>query len=418
MEGLRRGSRARFALVVAMALAALVVAACGSSDDKKSDTGSKPAGSATTSTTASGGGAAAAVAEAEKRIAGAKAVPEFDPTKFKPAAPAFDVSKAKGKLIFAIPIASNVPFVKGVDRGMKEGAAAAGANLVFFPNQGSLAEWVKGFDQAIARKASVIILDSAPNPAQLQPQIKAAHKAGIPVMATQMPLDSEFPEGSLPKTNLANVDAVVPGPFPVAARLETDYTVAKTPDAKVNALIVTSNEVASGKGIVQMIGDEYKDLCPDTCKTTVVNVPLTDWATKMQSSVQSALLKDPTINWVIPIFDSMSQFVVPGIKAAGKKDSVKVSTFNGTEFVMKMLQQKDVVAADVGQSQNWLGWAFIDQALRIAAGEDPVKYETAPIPVRQWDESNISEAGTPPKDNTGYGDTYVPGFKKLWGLSG
>jgi ribose transport system substrate-binding protein len=343
-------------------------------------------------------------------------VPTFDPQKFSPPAPPFDASKAKGKVIFNIPISSALPFIKGIDEGQQQAADAVGATIVNFPNQGTVAEWVKGFDQAISRKADLIVLDAAPNPAQLQPQLQRAKAAGIPVLATHMPLDSEFPPGSLPPTNLANVTAVVPGPFPLASKLQADYTVANTPDGNVHALILTSNEVAASKGIVQMTQDEFKSVCPE-CKTTVVNVPLNDWATKLQSATQSALLKDPSINWVIPIYDSMSQFVVPGIQAAQKTDKVHVATFNGTSFVMKMIQDQDVVSMDIGESLNWLGWAFMDQAFRILSGVEPVKYTTAPTPVRIWDDSNIAEAGNPPKDSTGYGGDYIPGYKALWGLT-
>ena len=32
--------------------------------------------------------------------------------------------------------------------------------------------------------------------------------------------------------------------------------------------------------------------------------------------------------------------------------------------------------------------------------------------------SYVGEAGTPPKDNQGYGDAYIQGYRDLWGLGG
>ena len=79
-----------------------------------------------------------------------------------------------------------------------------------------------------------------------------------------------------------------------------------------------------------------------------------------------------------------------------------------------MIQDDNVVAQDVGENLDWLGWADMDQALRILVGAKLVQSEHTPL--RVFDETNVSQAGTPPKDSTGYGTAYVAAYKKLWGL--
>ena len=79
----------------------------------------------------------------------------------------------------------------------------------------------------------------------------------------------------------------------------------------------------------------------------------------------------PGLNYVIPFVDGMAQFAAAGITAAGKTGKVKISTFNGTPFALKMIQDGDVVAMDVGENLDWLGWADMDQALRILVGAKP-----------------------------------------------
>ena len=123
------------------------------------------------------------------------------------------------------------------------------------------------------------------------------------------------------------------------------------------------------------------------CKLTIVNVPIPDWATKIQTEVQSALVKDPGVNYVIPFVDGMANFAASGITAAGKKDKVKISTFNGTPFALKMIQDGNVVAQDVGENLDWLGWADMDQALRILVGAKPVQSEHTPL--RVFDKTNV-----------------------------
>ena len=136
-----------------------------------------------------------------------------------------------------------------------------------------------------------------------------------------------------------------------------------------------------------------------------MNVPIPDWATKIQTEVQSALVSDPDINYVIPFVDGMTQYTAAGITAAGKTGKVKISTFNGTPFALKMIQDGDVVASDIGENLDWLGWADMDQALRILTGVKPVQSEHTPL--RLFDETNVGEAGKPPQDSTGYGNAYV-----------
>jgi ribose transport system substrate-binding protein len=48
------------------------------------------------------------------------------------------------------------------------------------------------------------------------------------------------------------------------------------------------------------------------------------------------------LNYVIPIYDSMSQYVVPAIQEQSAANRVRIATFNGTPFVLKLLEDNDV----------------------------------------------------------------------------
>ena len=64
--------------------------------------------------------------------------------------------------------------------------------------------------------------------------------------------------------------------------------------------------------------------CPNCKIVQEINVGVTEWGTKIQPAVQSAVQAHPEINVVIPIYDSMSQFVVPALRLTGKTGAVKV----------------------------------------------------------------------------------------------
>jgi ribose transport system substrate-binding protein len=329
----------------------------------------------------------------------ASALPEFVAP-----GPAIDVSKLRGKVIFNIPVSSSIPFVQGIDQAMADVARRVGVKFIEYPNQGQPSQWVAGIDQAIARHADLIVLEAAPNPAVLQPQIDAARRAGIPTLVTHLHDVSQKPPSDV---------TVVPVEFARATRLDVDWIVEDT-KGKADVLFIQSAELVNAAPMVAAMKDEFARRCGSGCKYRIVNVPVVDWATKIQSQVATAIVRDPNLNYVLPMVDSMSQFVAPAITAAGKVGKVHVASYNGTPFVMRMLQEGDIVSMDVGENLQWLGWANMDQAFRLLLKAKPVRTENTAL--RVFTKSNIREAGTPPKINVGYGSAYVTGYEKLWGL--
>jgi ABC-type sugar transport system, periplasmic component len=216
--------------------------------------------------------------------------------------------------------------------------------------------------------------------------------------------------------DLPDVTAMVGASHYRAGTLMADYAIVNS-NARVHALFITSNEVQPSAGIASAFSSELTRRCPKTCQATVVNVPIADWATKVPTAVQTALIKSPSINYVVPVFDGMTPFLVTGITQVGKNGSVHIVAYNGTASVLQMIQRKNLVIADIGEPLEWLGWANIDEALRVLSGAAPLKNEQTPL--RLFDASNVNDAGRPANQTSGYGDSgnFKSGFKKLWGLS-
>jgi ribose transport system substrate-binding protein len=325
---------------------------------------------------------------------------------FTPPGPAFDAERElRGKLVYEIPITSEVPFVAAVEEGMRQAAAEVGAELEVYPNQGRPTQWAQGIRTAIARDADAILL-LAQDPELVRPQVEQAEEAGIPVVVLRTTGEGE----PCPEVGTT----CVPGPFEQAGRLEADYVIADS-GGDANILVITSNDARSTRSLLRGLRDELSRGCPD-CDVRYVDVPIPDWATKLRGEVQSALVRDPAIDYVIPIYDSMSQFAVPAIVAARAAERVKIATFNGTPFVLELLQDGEVVAMDAGENLAWVGWAAMDQAFRLIAGERPVRSERTPL--RVFDAGNVGQAGNPPRFDQGYGRAYVEGYRKLWRVPG
>jgi ribose transport system substrate-binding protein len=92
---------------------------------------------------------------------------------------------------------------------------------------------------------------------------------------------------------------------------------------------------------------------------------------------------------------------------------VKIATFNGTPFVIGMIQEGQV-EMDVGENLDWIAHGILDAEMRMLCGLPEVK--DPKIPLYIFDASNADTAGTPPEANTGYGDDYIEGYRKLWKL--
>lgn len=324
--------------------------------------------------------------------------------KFVAAGPAFDASKAKGKVIFNIPVASYLPFVVNVGKSMAAIGKQVGVKVVDYPNQGQPSDWVTAINQAITQKADLIVLNTAPDPRVLGPQLAAAKKAGIPVLVTHL-----YPAG---RTLPANVTAQVPAPFPQAGMLLADGAIAAT-KGNAHVLVIGESQFEGSRVLLSSLAKELKQACP-SCTSTVRLVPISDWATKISSTVTTALVADKKINFVIGIYDAMQDQIISGLTIGGHTKDVQTGSYNGVTSILQRIQQGKTVAFTVGESADQVAYADMDQALRILSGVPPIKDPATPV--RYFDAANAKDAGVPPKDSTGYGTDYKAGFLKLWSV--
>lgn len=373
-------------LTVALAATALMsLAACGgSTDDGASSSGSEPA----------------KAEAARKAVEAAMAIPSSDDL-----GDPIDVSSLKGKTIYSIPIDSKAEFYAVGEKAMKEVAAKAGVDFVTFPSDGTQTSYQQGIQQAINAKAGAILLNG-PLAETLGPQIDAATEAGIPVIPLHLS-DSES-EGT------PGLDYEAFAPFNQAARLFTQYAIANLEGEPVHALVIQSSETGPAAGMIETIATTLEDEGPSGSTSTVINVPVAQWSTQIQGQVQSALLKDPKINAVLPIYDSMALYAAPGIQQAAANRDIKIYTFNGTPAILKMIKDGSV-AVNIAENPDWVAYVNIDVAFRAMLGADPIPGQSGPV--RLIDASNVDETGNPPQSGKGFGDEYPAAYLKLWGLS-
>jgi ribose transport system substrate-binding protein len=323
---------------------------------------------------------------------------------FTPPGDAFDAAACMAdKSMFVIPLTNANPFNAAISQGMIDAAALVGFDLRAWETQMDPTQWIQGISTAVAEGYDLIDLQGGLPPEFLVPQITEAQAAGLLVTATHN-WDATTQQTPEFMSGAANTDYVTVGNIIAAwAMVQTE--------GKVNALVLGPDEITPTAPLRDAIIGYLAENCPD-CKTTYINVPVNDWATQGQSAVQNALLADPTINYVLPVYDSMSQFIVPAIQIAGS--SAKIVSYNGTPFVLDMMRDGDIVEMNVGESLGWVGMAGVDANMRLLCGLEPVTKLNTPAFI--FSDANVATAGTPATFNDGYGDVHVAGFKALWGI--
>ncbi len=383
-------------LVVAVcaAFGSAAIAGCGNEENAAS--GAK-SGSGEAAPAAGSG-----VDEAKKLIA-----PVQEEVEWQAPGPEFDATKAAGKSVWYIAPPLAIPFVKTLTDGFVDAVEEAGAKVTMFDGKGGLADQARGFEQAIAQNADLIVFQGI-RPAAISAQIQSATKAGIPIISAV-----NADPGSRLKGENDNVLEGIAHCVSCAGKMMADFVIADS-GGKANAVAIWASDFYEG-GQMQLDGikGEFERLCPD-CKLKIVDEPSAQWA-QLTTLTQSLLRQDPTIDYLLPLYDGMATFMFPGIEAAGAGDTVKLVSFNATPAVMKDLSEGGVVVAEVGSAADWQGWAVADSALRELSGVDAIK--DPKVPMRLFTKDNIGSIDLSAQESTWYGSSdYKSEYKTLWGL--
>jgi ribose transport system substrate-binding protein len=323
---------------------------------------------------------------------------------FQAPGPPIDIRTcAHGNKMLSIPNSSSNQFVRGVmDREARVGKEI-GLTIQRWQNQGQPSQWVQGIDYAISNHFTIIDLIAGINPAVVDPQLRQANAAGVKSFTSLYYDVSQPPDpvlaGSLALNYHDDMGAVL-----------ADWMAIHS-NGHARVIVVKSDEVLPTAPLVAGIHDEFKKNCPDCKIVQEINVGITEWATKIQPSLQSSLLAHPDANYVVPIYDSMTQFVVPAIALTGTAHRVKIATADGTPYVLDMLRRGQV-EMDIGESLDWSARSTLDGYMRRMCNlKTPTQLL---IPFHIFSAANIASAGVPARYSKGYGDAYLADFAKIW----
>jgi ribose transport system substrate-binding protein len=365
------------------------------------------AGCSTGGTTSGGGGtavSASTLASLQKTVDDAQKSPTFASP-----GPSLNLgSSLKGKKIMVIPVSSEIEYCAHISDDLVKLSTTLGMTATNFENSTGPAGWIQGVNQAINQHYDAIALVCGIDPATIAPQMAAAKAAGIPVVDFHLNDESV----ATPDTISASTSL----PDHTAMKLSVDAAVLAGKGKAIEAMLITSNENVPAPGMVKAAQAEMTKVCP-SCTLNVVNIPISDWATKIQSTVSSTLISRPKTTAVILVYDATVPLALPAVKSSGRTD-VKIYGFGGTISSLKLMQSSKGLVGGIAGTTNewWPTYTTMDQLVRVLSGAPALPASKAVTPLRFWTPSNVGELSTQMSDsyiNSTFGDE----FKKLWGVN-
>jgi ribose transport system substrate-binding protein len=378
-------------LVAVLAAAiALSAAACSSSKSNNNSTATNTG----TGTTSSGGGSSAVQA------AQAFIQPYLTPPTKIPLTEPLTSQAPSGKMI--VFLTCELAQCKAISSGTQLAAQTAHWNFQSIPYQATQpATLIHAMDQALQYHPSAVALVAAPYAlwSSEVPKYKAAGVAIIPSFTGETPI------GDTVIANPASSDYAA-----LNGKILANWFIADSA-AKGNVLSVSVNDFPYLGDVSTAFNSTVQSNCAD-CKLTKLNVGIPDVGSgAINGDIVSALRKDPSINYVVPVDAAFAEALPAQLAAAGLSGKVKVAGCCGDTTTEAGLATGQF-SAITGVNGFYAGYITMDAAIRHALGV-PVPSNEGILPVGLL----IKGTSVKPADSYQYPLDFIDQFKAIWKIS-
>jgi len=321
-----------------------------------------------------------------------------------------DVAALAGKRVFIFPSASFLEDCDVISKQMVDQVEELGMEATYFQTDGSPASWVQGMQQATSQGYDAIVLLCGADPDLLGPQVEAATAAGITVTAGAL-YDTEGGKGRIHELLSAQTNS----PLTDSYRATALQAVLDNRGEPFHVLQLTADEIPSSPVFAAAAKAVYEEYCPE-CEITTVNVPLADVATKATPAVQSALVADPDIKVVMPVFGGTgTTYAAAGVTALGRSDVGIYGSYGMPIADLKQMGDGSPLKGVTRHNNLLRMMTTLDQTLRAMAGQEIVDANVYVDPNRLVTPENIAEFLE--VSNEGFGDDAIDKYRVLWGLN-
>lgn len=398
-----RNSRWSPLWIALLVLAAVVgLSACGSSSDDSSSGTSSEGESTAAETTEGGGESSNEYAQLLEKATEVTPSEYEGPTEPAPATP--------GTKIAAISCAQTLQGCVNIAEGIEEAAKVAGITAKTFDGQGETTVQNKQILNAISWGADAIILEAI-DPSTVQTGLAAAEKAGVVIGAAVNGTNSpnktqEPPSGTIWTSFDVGID------YKLAGEYEANWIVADS-EGTANTVVYGTKEFPAlppqTEGVMETL-----EACEGCTTDGPIDFLSSQIATTLGDEVVSYLRTHPDVEYVFCPYDPAAPSMVAAIETAGLGEDVKLVSLLGNEQNLEFIRNEEVQAADGSYDEHYIGFAAVDQALRVLDGQEPFEPQGENIPFQLVDKENLPEAGSSFKSPY----EYVPEYEKLWKSKG
>lgn len=401
--GVRYGTvRRRAGLAVGLVVSGLVLAACSSSSSSSSSSGTPATGATgSSSSPASTAAASSGVALAKQAVAQMEQPPAWQ----GPTAPV-NIKAAKGKTADLINLTEEIPALHEWAAVAQAQLQKAGVTANICDAKGTPEGIIGCLTQDIAARPNVIVA-MALDTSFIHSYIQQANNAGIKVITAQTGTPG-LPQGT-------GAVAEVTFDYPQVGRMLGTWFAASSGCQGYPQIITSTSSRQPSAAEVSGIQAAVRQYCPSSTALPVKNVLIPDWATNLPTVTRSLLTANSSIDYMLPLYDGMTIYMVPAITQMHLSHPVQVGSFNATPVVMQNeLAKNSPLSADVGGPNDWYGYALTDEILRVLAGAPVVANEH--VPLRLFTRDNLSSINLSANESTWYGTVnFACQYDKLWG---
>jgi ribose transport system substrate-binding protein len=374
---------------LSLAAVALLAAACSSG----------PSGSGATSSSSPSSSVATGVAYAQAQVAQYEKVP---PVIKAPGPPLTNEASLHGKAVWFIPLGINIPYFAAVTAGAEQAAKAAGVNMHVCDGNLNPSTITTCMNQAVTSGAAGVIADGY-TPAFVQPAVNNLAAHHVPLV------DADHAQGGGNDTlsYLGNNSYL-------QSELAADWIIANS-NGKADILAVENTEDPVTSSFLTQGGlPQFTKYCPG-CKVKVVKTTA-EQLNLLPSAIDTALVQDPGINYVFPEFDEDVTATINGLQQAPQGKSAKLSSATALLPDLQRIKDGSFQYGDAGNNPAFVGWAGLDQLMRMMLKMQPINNEL--VPVRLFDSANIGSVSLTSaafQSGAWYGNTtYQQTFESLW----
>jgi ribose transport system substrate-binding protein len=306
-------------------------------------------------------------------------------------------SPPTGKKLVIIPVVNGgEPLLAA--QGVEDAAKALGWTTTVIAGQGTPSSYQTAFQSALADKPDAIVLVSIPE-SQVGNYIPQARKAGIKMVEAD----------GYPPSSGEKYDAYVTDMSGITGKVEAWYAIAKSNGTAQAVMFWDPSALSLAAGLAGAKAEFAKCSGCKVLQSFLVDSSEGANPTKESADVSSLLQKyGDKLQYLLTAYGFGLQSVATTVGSCNC--STQVLTKNGEQASLQLVKQ-GLVQVDSGTNSTWIGWAAVDQLIRVFAGQKPLGPFSEGLPLHIFTKSNL-----PPNNLWVPAIDFKAKYKKIWGL--